>query len=142
MNNQIKSSPEFRAEIEKLPRRRRLAVKMSLRGRKSACIAKVTGYKNSSTVLATVCNFKRRFIEKKCFHPEPNVESTLTPDALAAFIETLPPIQREVAHLRFVRNRRYDEIAAVTGAQIGTVGSQLYQAREILRARLGERDEK
>ncbi len=53
---------------------------------------------------------------------------------LAAAIERLPPVFREVIVLREIEELSYREIADVTGVPIGTVMSRLSRAREELRA--------
>ena len=51
-------------------------------------------------------------------------------------LEDLPPVFREVIVLRELEDMSYQEIAAVTGAPIGTVMSRLARARDQLRERL------
>ncbi len=58
--------------------------------------------------------------------------------SLAAAIETLPPIQREVLVLREFEELRYREIAELLEIPEGTVMSRLYAARQGLAAALGE----
>jgi RNA polymerase sigma-70 factor (ECF subfamily) len=50
----------------------------------------------------------------------------------------LAPEQREVLLLRFMEGMSYEEMARVTGCQLGTVRSRLYYAKRALR-RLLER---
>jgi RNA polymerase sigma-70 factor (ECF subfamily) len=48
-------------------------------------------------------------------------------------LEKLAPEQREVLLLRFAEGMTYEEIARVTGCQLGTVRSRLYYAKRALR---------
>jgi RNA polymerase sigma-70 factor (ECF subfamily) len=58
---------------------------------------------------------------------------------LAAAMETLPAIHREVLTLRFEEEMKLEEIAEVAGVPLSTVKSRLHRALESLRTRL-ERD--
>ncbi|MDE1146189.1 MAG: sigma-70 family RNA polymerase sigma factor [Azospirillaceae bacterium] len=64
---------------------------------------------------------------------------------LHALIEALPPTFRETLVLREMEDMSYRDIAAVTGAPVGTVMSRLARARDLLAAgwrRRGSGDEK
>jgi RNA polymerase sigma-70 factor (ECF subfamily) len=61
--------------------------------------------------------------------------------AIQAGIAQLPPDQRIVLVLSDVQGMRYDEIADVTGANLGTVKSRLSRARARLRDLLWEKRE-
>lgn len=64
-----------------------------------------------------------------------------TPDDaldLAAALKRLPPEQRTVVSLFFGEDMSLADIAAITGAPIGTVKSRLFAARQALRAHFGE----
>lgn len=52
-------------------------------------------------------------------------------DGLRAMLDTLPPRLREVLVLREMEELSYSEIAAVTGAPIGSVMSRLSRARSL-----------
>lgn len=54
-------------------------------------------------------------------------------DRLAAALQTLPPEQREAVTLREISGLDYAEIAAVTGAELGTVKSRINRGRAALR---------
>jgi RNA polymerase sigma-70 factor (ECF subfamily) len=74
--------------------------------------------------------------------PAPNPESTaharqLT-DRLGQLIEALPAELRECLVLRELEDMSYKEIAAITGAPIGTVMSRLFRARQTLIALAAE----
>jgi RNA polymerase sigma-70 factor (ECF subfamily) len=56
--------------------------------------------------------------------------------ALHRALDTLPAEQREALVLRFLEDMSYDEIARVTGANLGTVRSRLYYGKQALRAKL------
>lgn len=53
--------------------------------------------------------------------------------AIHAALDRLPPEQREVLVLRFLEEMTYDEIARVTGCQLGTVRSRLHYGKRALR---------
>jgi RNA polymerase sigma-70 factor (ECF subfamily) len=53
-------------------------------------------------------------------------------------IEQLPPPQRSVLLLHFVEDFSLEEIAGITGAQLGTVKSRLHYAKRALRKLLEE----
>ena len=48
-------------------------------------------------------------------------------------LDELPPQQREVLLLRFIEDMTYDDIAGVTGCQLGTVRSRIHYAKRALR---------
>lgn len=48
-------------------------------------------------------------------------------------LRDLPPAYRQVLLLRHLGERRYDEIARITGLPIGTVKNRIFRAREMLR---------
>jgi RNA polymerase sigma-70 factor (ECF subfamily) len=58
--------------------------------------------------------------------------------ALSAAIRTLPPLDRDIFLLRETAGLRYDEIAAACEVTESTVRTRLHQARQALRARLGD----
>jgi RNA polymerase sigma-70 factor (ECF subfamily) len=53
-----------------------------------------------------------------------------------AALDELPLEHREVLVLRFLEDMTYEDIAAVTGCQLGTVKSRLYYAKRALRGLL------
>jgi RNA polymerase sigma-70 factor (ECF subfamily) len=53
-----------------------------------------------------------------------------------AALDTLPPEQREVLVLRFLEDMTYEQIAAVTGCQLGTVRSRLHYGKRALKTAL------
>lgn len=60
-------------------------------------------------------------------------------DALiAASMEKLDPLHREILTMRNVQNLSYDEIAQSLGINVGTVKSRIARARERLRALMAE----
>jgi RNA polymerase sigma factor (sigma-70 family) len=59
-------------------------------------------------------------------------------DAVQAALDLLPPLQREAIVLFEFEELSLEEIAAVAGADIGTVKSRLHRARERLRRLLAE----
>jgi len=65
--------------------------------------------------------------------PEARVERRELAQVLQFGIETLPPDQRITLVLSDVQNMSYEEIAAITGANLGTVKSRLSRARAKLR---------
>lgn len=71
---------------------------------------------------------------------EPSAEDLLMSRADQSLVRValgeLPPMFREVIVLRELEDLTYQEIAAVTGAPIGTVMSRLARARDQLRERL------
>jgi RNA polymerase sigma factor (sigma-70 family) len=54
-----------------------------------------------------------------------------------AAIETLPPNQREVVHLKFESGLSYKEISAVTGLSVSNVGFLLHTAVRAIRTHIG-----
>ncbi len=65
--------------------------------------------------------------------PEVHVERRELAQVIQFGIETLPPDQRITLVLSDVQGMSYDEIAAITGANLGTVKSRLSRARAKLR---------
>ncbi|WP_373291335.1 sigma-70 family RNA polymerase sigma factor [Deinococcus knuensis] len=61
-------------------------------------------------------------------------EVTQLREQLSAALRTLPPEQREAVTLREVSGLEYAEIAALTGAELGTVKSRIGRGRAALRA--------
>jgi RNA polymerase sigma-70 factor (ECF subfamily) len=59
-------------------------------------------------------------------------------EALARAVKTLPPQMRQVLALRIDQDLKYREIATVLQISIETVKAHLFQARQRLRAELGE----
>jgi RNA polymerase sigma-70 factor (ECF subfamily) len=55
---------------------------------------------------------------------------------VAAAVQSLAPLQREAVVLFEYEGFTLEEIAAVVGAEVGTVKSRLHRAREKLRRRL------
>jgi len=70
--------------------------------------------------------------------PENSTEREELRRRVAAAIEALTPIQREVLLLREFEGLRYAEIAALLEIPEGTVMSRLYAARKALAAALGD----
>jgi RNA polymerase sigma-70 factor (ECF subfamily) len=66
-------------------------------------------------------------------NPEEHTERREMAGAIQAGIDTLPPDQRITLVLSDVQGMSYDEIASVTGANLGTVKSRLSRARAKLR---------
>lgn len=54
-----------------------------------------------------------------------------------AELDKLPTAQREVLVLRFLEAMSYEEIAAITGCQLGTVRSRIHYAKRALKTILG-----
>jgi RNA polymerase sigma-70 factor, ECF subfamily len=52
---------------------------------------------------------------------------------VAAAMEVLPPVCREVLLLRFQEDLRLEEIAEIVGAPLSTIKSRLYRGMEVLR---------
>jgi len=65
--------------------------------------------------------------------PEGRVEQRQVAEAIQAGINTLPADQRMTLVLSDVQSMSYEEIAAITGANLGTVKSRLSRARAKLR---------
>jgi RNA polymerase sigma-70 factor (ECF subfamily) len=59
-------------------------------------------------------------------------------ERIHAALDLLPPEQREVLVLRFLEEMTYEQIAAVVGANLGTVRSRLHYAKRALRTVLEE----
>jgi RNA polymerase sigma-70 factor, ECF subfamily len=58
--------------------------------------------------------------------------------ALEASVRALPPQMRQVLRLRIVQDLKLREVAVVLGISVDTVKSHLFQARQRLRAELGD----
>ena len=65
--------------------------------------------------------------------PEAHAERRELAQVIQSGIETLPPDQRITLVLSDVQDMSYEEIAAITGANLGTVKSRLSRARAKLR---------
>lgn len=65
--------------------------------------------------------------------PDQFVQARETRSRLEEAISSLPDQYREVLLLRHQGERRYDEIAEITGLPIGTVKNRIFRAREMLR---------
>lgn len=59
-------------------------------------------------------------------------------EALARAMERLPPQMKEVLSLRIGQDLKYREVAVVLGISVETVKAHLFQARQRLRAELGD----
>ncbi len=70
--------------------------------------------------------------------PERMLEKRETVNAVREAISRLSPEAREVVELRDIDGFSYEEIAEMTGLEIGTVKSRLNRARAQLRAMLAE----
>ncbi len=57
-------------------------------------------------------------------------------ERIHAALDTLPPEQREVLVLRFLEDMTYEQIAVVTGRNLGTVRSRLHYAKRALKIAL------
>jgi RNA polymerase sigma-70 factor, ECF subfamily len=65
--------------------------------------------------------------------PEQFLEARETQSHIEDALQSLPEEYREVLLLRHQGERRYDEIARITGLPIGTVKNRIFRAREMLR---------
>ena len=69
--------------------------------------------------------------------PDPSAEALdFSPEdgqRIHAALDELTPEHREILVLRFLEDMAYEDIAAVTGCQIGTVKSRLWYAKRALR---------
>ena len=70
------------------------------------------------------------------FQPEREALEAIQREAILAAMQRLRPEYREVLSLRYDQELSYREIAEVTGATVGTVGTWLRRAVEALRAAL------
>ncbi len=93
-------------------------------------------YRKRSTRKETVLDEKQ---PQASPHPGPEVlaERNKLKERVWLAIHQLSPEQREVLVLRDMHGFAYKEIAAITGNSLTTVNSRLYDAREILRRKLG-----
>ncbi|MEO5924953.1 MAG: RNA polymerase sigma factor [Bryobacteraceae bacterium] len=66
----------------------------------------------------------------------PAVDGFETSEAVEAAVRALPPLQREVLVLSEYEDLSLEEIARAVGAEVGTVKSRLFRARENLRRAL------
>jgi len=71
--------------------------------------------------------------------PESDLEQSRLSAEIQAGIKSLPEEFRTALVLRDVEGRDYEEIAAITGANLGTVRSRLHRARDRMRLFLTER---
>ncbi|MEM9552772.1 MAG: RNA polymerase sigma factor [Acidobacteriota bacterium] len=105
------------------------------------------GAQKRSTQEVSLEEIVRSWFESESFDP-PDVTTALCPEgrALAAEdaaicvreLERLPARMRQVAVLRFAKERSYREIAALLKISVQTVKSQLFEAREKLRRVLAD----
>ena len=65
-----------------------------------------------------------------------NLESRETADVVSVAVSSLPPLQREVLILAEYEELSLEEIARAVDAEVGTVKSRLYRARENLKRTL------
>lgn len=65
--------------------------------------------------------------------PDQLLQARETQDHLENALQELPVEYRQVLLLRHQGERRYDEIARITGLPIGTVKNRIFRAREMLR---------
>jgi len=65
--------------------------------------------------------------------PDELLEALETKDQLEDALSRLPAEYRQVLLLRHQGERRYDEIARITGLPLGTVKNRIFRAREVLR---------
>lgn len=65
--------------------------------------------------------------------PDEMLQARETQDHLEEAIRGLPDDYRQVLLLRHQGERRYDEIARITGLPIGTVKNRIFRAREMLK---------
>ena len=72
-------------------------------------------------------------------NPEEALIAAADQSALESAIEALPHVFREVIVMRDINGLSYREIAAATGAPVGTVMSRLSRARALLIDQLGSR---
>ena len=63
----------------------------------------------------------------------PDIERLDLVDAVASAVAVLPPLQREVLILNVYQGLSLQEIAGITGAEIGAIKARLHRARENLR---------
>jgi len=68
--------------------------------------------------------------------PPQDVEQTEISALVGETVQALPPLQREVLILSEYEELSLDEIARTVGAEVGTVKSRLFRARENLRKAL------
>ncbi|MBI4834670.1 MAG: RNA polymerase sigma factor [Planctomycetes bacterium] len=69
------------------------------------------------------------------------VEKEELKKTVAAELDNLPDIYREVIILKILKGMQYDEISQVVGCPIGTVKSRLHNALEYLRNNLAKKGE-
>jgi RNA polymerase sigma-70 factor (ECF subfamily) len=74
--------------------------------------------------------------------PDQSTFGELLVDEVNREIENLPEEFRSVVVLALVEDFSYQEIADITGAQLGTVKSRLFRGRKILQNRLAEHAKK
>ena len=75
-------------------------------------------------------------LEDQVTTPPVDLESQETSDAVGAAVASLPPLQREVLILAEYEDLPLEEIARAVDAEVGTVKSRLFRARENLRRTL------
>jgi RNA polymerase sigma-70 factor (ECF subfamily) len=83
--------------------------------------------------------FDRDVFGRAAEDPEAALIGKRQVERLEAAIAALPPLFREMVVLRDLEGLSYAEIAAVTGAKIGTVMSRLSRGRDLLMKELTER---
>jgi RNA polymerase sigma-70 factor (ECF subfamily) len=69
-------------------------------------------------------------------NPEQIAEFNDTMSKIRKIMETLPPDQKEIIHLRDIEGCTYKEIAEITGIAVERVKVNLHRARKILRSQI------
>jgi RNA polymerase sigma-70 factor, ECF subfamily len=77
-----------------------------------------------------------REVAGTCPTPDQFLEARETKGHIEDALQSLPEEYREVLLLRHQGERRYDEIARITGLPIGTVKNRIFRAREMLKRSL------
>ena len=104
----------------------------------NVCLDFLRSKSRKPTVSLTAENDEGEEAEIEVADPAPNPEeclmSSLTRDAIARGLDSLPPEQREILLLREISGLSYEEISAALGLELSTVKTRIFRSRKRLAA--------
>ena len=104
----------------------------------NVCLDFLRSKSRKPAVSLTAENDEGEEAEIEVADPAPNPEeclmSSLTRDAIARGLDSLPPEQREILLLREISGLSYEEISAALGLELSTVKTRIFRGRKRLAA--------
>lgn len=104
----------------------------------NVCLDFLRSKSRKPTVSLTTENDEGEETEIEVADPAPNPEeclmSSLTREAIARGLDSLPPEQREILLLREISGLSYEEISAALGLELSTVKTRIFRGRKRLAA--------